>query len=171
MAALATRPSSARCTWPGIISTKLLQMPIKGFLKSSGPFTCPVAYKRERCGARSKPSFTMLLPITDSPVLVVTIQTGGTLPNSFRGMLQYNRLPPKHCNSRCISASGVSSAENIPWGENPCVGFPGRNIRLIPEGISSACRETRETARAREKPGQPQSSEPLPNHLSERPDF
>ncbi len=47
-------PTLSRWTWPGMMSTWLLQMAMKGFLKS--PSRKPVARRRLRWGARASPS-------------------------------------------------------------------------------------------------------------------
>jgi hypothetical protein len=62
ISALTRRPNFCKCTWPGMISTKELQMPMNGLEKSSS--LTPQARRRLRCGARSNPSLTRWLYIT-----------------------------------------------------------------------------------------------------------
>ncbi len=50
-------PNSWRCTCPGIKSIYELQIPIKGFLKSSSLLITPVALSKLLCGALSYPLF------------------------------------------------------------------------------------------------------------------
>ena len=50
--------SLSRCTWPGLISVKLLAIAINGFFRSS--FDTPVPFRSERWLIRSGPSYTLL---------------------------------------------------------------------------------------------------------------
>ena len=56
-------PNSWRCTCPGIISIKELQIPMNGFAKSSS-FT-PQAFSKLLCGALSNPFLIVSLRMTD----------------------------------------------------------------------------------------------------------
>ncbi len=64
-AAQARRPRDWRCTWPGMISTKLFATPTKGLSKSASP--SPTALSSARCGALSQPFLTRSLRIVPRP--------------------------------------------------------------------------------------------------------
>ncbi len=59
-------PTLSRWTWPGMMSTWLLQTAINGLRKSSSP--SPVARSRLRWGARASPSLTMSERMAGSPL-------------------------------------------------------------------------------------------------------